>query len=151
MIMTKEKEATDKEKSMRKIVEMEIEEVKKKYSKYEGGKNEYGWTWDIKYFNNFYCHFSLGCYRNMRDKILDEVCEGQYMGKSTREFHADVDRLIEETGISKEEIDRLQNEIYEKKDKSENYIEPYEKLMEVTLPVFIGLRAMGYTYRDLIG
>lgn len=118
------------------------------------------------YFNNFHANLPGGVYRRMYDnseqyaKVLGTMrLKGVLKGNTLREFHAEIDRIIEEEDISVDEIVRLQEEKLKclsgrviARDDSDmiRYNELHLELLRLTLPVFAQLLLAGYSdYPDL--
>lgn len=89
-----------------------------------------------------------------------------FFGQTPREFYATVDKAINSSGVSRQEIDKLQHEYYQimqiynhqaanrgkESDAALNKgIELQQALYELALPVYVELRVMGYTQYDLTG
>jgi hypothetical protein len=95
------------------------------------------------YFNNFHLNLPGKTRRVSLQNYLDEKECSPAAGKTPREFFADVDLAIRETGVDMEELTRLM----------ENYkeLETRKKIFKLTFPAYIKLREMGYTRKDLNG
>ncbi len=124
-------------KSLKEIIENEIDESKKKY----------GNQWVIEFFNNFNGHLPGGYKRrgiqdfNDWDERFSETLRKQ----SLKEFHRTIDKVSEELGINQQEIIDIQKTLQEK-----NNFSVYEKLFELCIPIYVKLREMGYNhYPDL--
>lgn len=107
----------------------------------EGGSSQ---AWEV--FNNFFTNLPGGGRRNFPDDILEKSYESSHLGKSGKEFFADIDAIIKELDISVEEIERLQTE-YNRK----GSWDLLRDLFILTIPVYVKLREKGYTHHDLWG
>ena len=125
--------------SMQEIVEKEIAEMKQRYSEH----------WWPNYFSNFEHRLPGGFWRMVFEKSYDNLIgddpgfmeySSLLRSQTPRLFFDTIDRLLEEEGISKETVMNLK---FHNRD--------LKRLYELTLPVFIKLREMGYLhYPDLI-
>jgi len=126
----------------------------------EDSKQRYGTDWSYMYFNNWINALPDGLRREAADflGILDIPFGEEYPGETEyselfrnqtmREFFEIVDTVLEEEGISIEEVKRLQR-LRNEWDGAGDPILIH--LNGLTLPTFIRLREMGYKrYPDLV-
>ena len=95
------------------------------------------------YFNNFNLRLPFGGRREQREEAgqLDQPFNDG-SGRTSREFYADMDDAIAERGLDLEKIRVLQQE-------GKRDVRKMRQLFEMTFPVYVMLRSMGYTRREL--
>ncbi len=118
------------------------------------------------FLNNFWCNlpdpaYSEGCRYAMlvqelgwMDKLNKDVIDPKsdshqsqlYLNRTPRQFFQDVELAIQESGISKSELERLQRLNHE--DFMGRHI---YKLYDLVLPIYKILREKGYNHHDLAG
>lgn len=124
---------------------MEIEEII--YAEIEKCRAEHRAGWWTEYFGNFRTKLCGGWERRAPFFKQTQVKEGseRLKGKTYKQFHEEIDATAIETGLSLDEIERLQK-IYLASKKYSDEI----KLLGYTLPLYIALRKKGYVhYPDL--
>ncbi len=104
------------------------------------------------YFNNFIYNLpgsrlrvkleELGVELNIRHQDDHQLHSELFRGQTRKQFYGTIDKAIQTTGLNLEEITQLCEEAERTSDAS--------KLHKYIFPVFIRLRAMGYSRYDLI-
>jgi hypothetical protein len=95
------------------------------------------------YFNKFHLKLPGG---GRRERLIETDCldmpflDGK--PKTAREFYQDLDLAIKQSGLNVREIEEMQQ--VAKKD-----LKVRRKLLETALPIYVALRMMGYTPKEL--
>lgn len=140
--------------SVEQIVREEIERSKNVH-----GEDDCVNPWYNHYFNNFYLKFfplERTCCRSFWDVPLKvslpnlKECSKLYYGQSPHEFYETIDRTVEETGISLDEVTCLVKRRPEDEDVVA-FNRWHKKFCDLILPAYIRLREIGYNQQDLTG
>lgn len=128
----------------REEIEQEIKSRLETYLREEGSIYDQ----DTKYclfFNNF--NLNLPCPPTRRivleERYLDDIRMAR-SGRTMRQFYADIDEAIEVCGINTKQMEVLSAQ-------GKNDLRKRRELFDLMFPVFVELRARGYTQSDLVG
>jgi hypothetical protein len=95
---------------------------------------------EAMYFNNFHLKLPYGEKRKLLAAYLDDPRMACQNGKTLRQFFQDVDTAVQEAGIDSQ-VKKLQPE--------SKHLDTRRKLFDLAFPVYVRLRGMGYTHKDL--
>ena len=126
-------------KNLKEIIEAEVRTY----------KDEMGSEWYVPFYNNF-DGLLPGGYK--RDEVYAQMYgfrskDSKFRQQTLGEFYEVVDKIIEELGMTPEEIVESRKKAREPDNPSERDLSFWDKI----LPIYIKLREMGYSESDLYG
>ncbi|GEM_PF-3485171 len=135
------------------------------HNEIEQSKNMHGESWRGVYFNNFYLRFtkterdflkkSLSNVWNIsRREWLNDNPQNEselYVNQSLQQYYETVDCVVEEAGISSDELQKLIQEIVKSPSDFTQFSRIYKQFCDLILPVYVRLRELGYSQQDLTG